>query len=298
MASGMAVVSHGELRAAIGQIRHADFFGGFMNDVVEAAPGNLREIFAIRIAGTILNGAGHAHVFFGFGKPRSDFRVVDGPIFAEAIAAGGFEVDVTVARGGAAPEIGFAAGAFAALPIPIGAGRVGIGDVMFEKFWAFSVFAFFDGIVFLMGASREAQWIAEASVFKIEGLAMHAVVLGRIGARTGVERENAEAGFAEKLHGHAAASAGANYDRVENFCGHGSVSSNLQFSALRFLFRSESEGACVQDRRDARSRASWARRCAGRDSRDFPGQFWWCRNRRRCNRGAFEKNRDRIRWWA
>ncbi len=90
---------------------------------------------------------------------------------------------------------------------------------MFEKFWAFSVFAFFDGIVFLMGASREAQWIAEASAFKIEGLAMHAVVLSRIGARTGVERENAEAGFAEKLHGHAAASAGANYDRVENFCG-------------------------------------------------------------------------------
>ncbi len=82
--------------AAIGQIRHADFFAGFLNDVVEAAPGNLRKIFAVRIAGAILNGAGHAHVAFGFGKPRSDFRVVDGPVFAEAIAAGGFEVDITV----------------------------------------------------------------------------------------------------------------------------------------------------------------------------------------------------------
>src|SRR6266853_123846 len=215
VASGMTVVSDSELRAAIGQIGHANFFAGFLNDVVKTAPGNLWEVIAVGIAGAILNGAGHAHVAFGFRKPWSDFRVIDWPIFAEAIEAGGFEVDIAVARRRAAPKVGFAAGAFAALPIPVGAGSIAVGDVVLEKLGPFGVLAFFDGIVFLMRAAGQTQRIALAAVFQIVRLAMHAVVLGGIGAWAGIEREDAKAGFAEKFHGHAAASTCANHDRVE-----------------------------------------------------------------------------------
>jgi len=111
----MTVVSDRELRAAIGQIGHANFFAGFLNDVVKAAQGicgsNRR-----RIAGTILNGAGHAHVAFGFRNHGAISSNLPANL-REAIEAGGFEVNITVARRRAAPKVGFAAGAFAALPI-------------------------------------------------------------------------------------------------------------------------------------------------------------------------------------
>src|ERR1700719_4736493 len=128
----MTVVSDSELRAAIGQIGHTNFFAGLLNDVVKAAPGDLWEVLAVGIAGAILNSAGHAHVAFGFRKPPSDFRVIDRPIFDEPIEAGGCEVNIAVTRGRAAPKVVFAACAFAALPIPISTGGVAIGDVMLE----------------------------------------------------------------------------------------------------------------------------------------------------------------------
>jgi len=89
---------------------------------------------------------------------------------------------------------------------------------------ALGVLAFFDGIVFLMRAAGQTQRIALAAVLQIVRLAMHAVVLGGIGAWAGIECEDTKAGFAEKFHGHAAASASANHDRIEKSCGHVSVS--------------------------------------------------------------------------
>src|SRR5258708_39836755 len=102
-----------------------------------------------------------------------------------------------------------------------------------------------------MRAAGQTQRIALAAVFQIVRLAMHAVMPGGIGARAGIECEDTKAGFAEKLHGHAAASTGANHDRVEESYGHVPVSSIPRFSMLRWNGRRIAGDAHVRDRRDA-----------------------------------------------
>ena len=166
-----------QLRAAIGQIGDADFFGSLLHDVVDTATRYRRQIFAIGIARPILNRAGHAHVPFGLREPRRNLGIIDRPVFAKSIKIGGLEIDVAEACRGAAPEIGFAARCFASLPVPVGARRVGIGDVVFEEISAFAVFRLFDRVRLLMSLAFEAQGIAVAAIFQIVNLPVTAIVL-------------------------------------------------------------------------------------------------------------------------
>src|SRR5215469_1551946 len=128
----MPIMMDGQLGAAVRQVRHADFFSAFLDDVINATKRDRGEILAIRIARAVLNRAGHTHVTLSLGKPRRHLRVVYGPVFAESIKIGCLEINVTKARRRASPEIGLAACCLASLPIPVGTGSVGIGNVMFE----------------------------------------------------------------------------------------------------------------------------------------------------------------------
>src|SRR5207245_11055279 len=139
VAGRMPVVRGSQLSATVRQVRQANFFGTFLDYVVNAAPRNRRQILAIRIARSILNRAGNAHVPLGLRKPRRNLRVVHRPVFVEPIQVCSLEIDVAVTSGRTSPEIGFAASCLAALPIPIGARTVGICDVVLEEILSFTV---------------------------------------------------------------------------------------------------------------------------------------------------------------
>ena len=183
----VAIVGDSKLGAAVGQVGNPDFFSAFLNDVVETAPGNGGEILAVRIAGTVLGGAGHTHVSLGLGEPRSNLRVVDRPVFSESVEVGGFEIDVTEASRRASPEVRLASGRLAALPIPIRSWSIGVGDVVLEQISALAVFRLLYGVGFLMGLVLETERITVAAIFEVVNLAVVAVVLVGIGARPGVE---------------------------------------------------------------------------------------------------------------
>ncbi len=55
MTRGMTGVIDGELRNAVRKIRDADFFGTFLQDVVQAAQIKRRQVFTIGIAGAVLD---------------------------------------------------------------------------------------------------------------------------------------------------------------------------------------------------------------------------------------------------
>src|SRR5581483_3669876 len=133
VARWMIVVRDRQLCATIGQVRQADLLRPFLNDVVNAAERNWREVLAIGIARPILNGAGHPHVPLRLGKPGRNLCVVDGPVFANSVEIGGLEIDIAESGRGSSPEIGLAPRGLASLPVPIGAGSVGIRDVMLKE---------------------------------------------------------------------------------------------------------------------------------------------------------------------
>src|ERR1700722_6563053 len=133
MAARASVVRFRQLSAAIWQVRHPDLLRRLFHDVVEAAPRHGRDVFAIWIAGPILNRARHPHVALGFGKPRRNFGVIDRPILSEPIQTGRFEVDITKTGRGAAPEIGLTTSALTSLPIPIGTRSIGVNHIMLPQ---------------------------------------------------------------------------------------------------------------------------------------------------------------------
>ena len=55
MARGMSRMIHSELSDAVMKIRDANLFPAFLQDVVEAAEIERRQILAIRIAGAVLD---------------------------------------------------------------------------------------------------------------------------------------------------------------------------------------------------------------------------------------------------
>ena len=179
VAGRMIVVFHGQLRATVGQVRNADFFSTLLDDVIDATPRHRRQIFAVGIAGPVLNRAGHTHVAFGLRKPRRNLRIVNRPVLAEPVEIGGLEIDVAEARGGPSPEIGLAAGRLAALPVPIRARSIRIRDVVLEQISSLAVFRLFDRVRFLMRLTLEPQGIAVAAIFQVVNLPMQAVVLLR-----------------------------------------------------------------------------------------------------------------------
>src|SRR5215471_17506732 len=219
----MAVVLDRQLRTAVGQIGNANFLGAGFDDFVDAAKRKRRKVFAVRIARTILNGAGYAHVFLGFAEPRGDFSVVHGPVFADAVQIGGLEINVAKTRRGAAPEVCFPTGAFAALPIPVGAGSVRVGHIVLPDVGGFAIFGLFDAVMFLVRLVLQRERITVAAKLQVVDLAMAAVMFFRFGARAGVDGADFETGFAENFERGAAACSGANDHNVIDFVGHGQL---------------------------------------------------------------------------
>ncbi len=166
-----------QLRAAVGQVGHADFFSALLDDVVDTAKWERRQILAVGIARPVLNRAGHAHVALGLRKPRRDFGVVDRPVLAEAVEIRGLEINVSEAGRRTPPEIGLAPGGLASLPVPVRARSIGIGNVVLEQIPAFAVFGLFDGIGLLVGFALKTQRIAVAAILKVVYLPMLAIVL-------------------------------------------------------------------------------------------------------------------------
>src|ERR1700732_4404696 len=173
----MSVVRYRQLRATVGQVRQANFFGPFLDYVVNTAPRNRRQILAIRIAWSILNFTANAHVLLGLREPRRNLRVVHGPIFAEPIQVCGLEIDVAVTSGRTSPEIGFATSCFAALPIPIGARAVGIRDVVLEEILSFAVLRLLDRIRLLVSLPFQPHRISKSAILQVIGLPVQSIVL-------------------------------------------------------------------------------------------------------------------------
>src|SRR5215467_859144 len=199
VAGRVAVVGYRKLRTAIGQVGNADFFGAGFDNPIDAAERKRRKVVAIRIAGAILHGAGNTHVFFSFGKPGRDLGVVHRPVFPEAVEVRCLEIDVAKARRRTPPEVGFAARTFAALPVPVGSGSVRVGNIVLPDVGAFTVFGFFDGVVFLVGLVLERERIAVAAEPEVINLAMAAIVFIGLDAGTGVDRADFQASLAEYL---------------------------------------------------------------------------------------------------
>jgi hypothetical protein len=215
----MTVMRNRELSATVGQIRDTNFLGAFLNDVVQTAEWDGREILAVRIAGPILNSAGYAHVALGFGKPGCNFRIIDRPILSEPIEIRSFEIDIPEARGRASPEVGFPAGRFATFPVPVRARSVGVGDVVLEQVPAFAEFGFLDGVGLLMSLIFEAQGVAVTAILQVVHLPVITIVLIGVGTRTGVQGADFKARFAENFHGGPAAGTGSNHDHVVKIVG-------------------------------------------------------------------------------
>ena len=284
---------HGQLGATVGQIRNADFLGSFLDDVVQTTPWHGREILAVRIAGTILNRTRHTHVAFGFGEPRRNFRVVDRPIFTKTIQIRGFEIDISEPCRRASPEIRLATGCFAALPIPVCARCIGVGDIVLEQISAIAVFGLLDRVGFLMSLILEAQGVAIAAILQVIHLAMIAIVLIGIGARSGVESTNLESRFAENLHGRAAPGAGPNHDHIVPIIRQERILDGLR---VRLSILTAWEGVRVPDRRDAGSRASLARLGGDPDSRCSPTRSLLCSIRPRCSPASSGKTLAHFPW--
>src|SRR5712664_4470980 len=216
----MPVVRYSQLSATVRQVRQANFFGPFLDYVVNTAPRNRRQILAIRIAWSILHRTGNAHVPLGLRKPRRNLRVVHGPIFAEPIQVCGLEIDVAVTSGRTSPEISFSTSCFAALPIPIGARAVGIRNVVLEEIFSFAVFRFLHRIRLLVSFPFQPDRVSKSAILQVIDLPVQAKVLGRFRARSRIYRTHTEAGFAQHLHDRTAAGAGSHDNHVERSCRH------------------------------------------------------------------------------
>src|SRR4051794_5315377 len=103
----------------------------------------------------------------GFGEPGRDFGIVDRPISPDAVQVCSFKVDVAVSGRGAPPEIRFPARRFAALPVPIRTGSIGVSDIVLEQIFSFAVLRFFNRVRFLMGFALESQWISKTSILQV-----------------------------------------------------------------------------------------------------------------------------------
>jgi hypothetical protein len=210
MAGGMAVVFDGQLGAAVVEVRDSHPFARALENVIETAQLEGRQIFAIGIARAVLNGARHADQSFNTAVVRCYLFIGDGPVIAGSVERGGFEVDLAEAGGGAAPEVGLAAGRFAARPGPAAAWRDGVGDVVLEEVES-------DLMLAIALALLARLRIAEAAILQFVAVSMIAVVFIGVEPLPGIECEHVEPRFAEELDSRAAAGARADHNNVVNF---------------------------------------------------------------------------------
>src|SRR5262249_38405563 len=65
----VTVMGHIKLRKGVGQVGYTDFFGTLLNDVINAPPGDWRQIHTVGITRPILDRTRHSHVTLSLGKP-------------------------------------------------------------------------------------------------------------------------------------------------------------------------------------------------------------------------------------
>src|SRR5262245_65240217 len=97
MASRVSVVSDRQLSAAVVYVRNPNPVAGALENVVEAAHLERRQVFSVGVARTVLDGARHADEFFDPAVVRRDLFVGDRPVVADSVQGSGFEIDLAEA---------------------------------------------------------------------------------------------------------------------------------------------------------------------------------------------------------
>ncbi len=163
-----------------------------------------------------LFGAADADVLFDEVVIGLDVFVRERPIFAEAVAGSGFEIEVTVTKRNAAPDVGAAAGHSNA-PHPEKRVAFGRGVRLFEIVGEPVSGVFVADVKDRLDRPRLSNEIRRhVAIFQIE----FGFVFGKVGVglrAAGFEQSDFEAGFREALARPAAGSAGANDDDIELF---------------------------------------------------------------------------------
>src|SRR6266852_3984144 len=165
-----------------------------------------RQEDAVGGAGDIFFRSEHADVGIHFVVIRREILVSDGPIVAETIARGGFEIDGSEAQRDAAPVIGAAADDAGTKPLEIRAGSGGVG-LAFDLPRAIRREKFTE--VFARLAAD-----AGAAVRQIVRPQEHLEILVRSDVRPGFEEHAVQAALGENLRGHASARTGADNANV------------------------------------------------------------------------------------
>ncbi len=112
-----------KLRATIRQIRHARLLASRLQNKIEAAELEWRQVRAVRIARPVLHRAGHANHFLHARVKRADLLMRDGPIHVVAVERRCLKINVAEARRTPPPEICLAAHCITTRPHPFRARR-------------------------------------------------------------------------------------------------------------------------------------------------------------------------------
>src|SRR5947208_6379708 len=114
-----------QLSNPVREIGYADLLGSLLEDVVHTAEGKGREVFAVGVAGPVLDRARHPNPLLDATIKRSDFLISHRPVDINTVQAGRLEIDLGETRRRPAPEVALSTGHFDPHPLPIGAGSVG-----------------------------------------------------------------------------------------------------------------------------------------------------------------------------
>src|SRR5204863_8998235 len=221
MARQPAVDRTREDREARRNANNVELVARFLDHQFRAARLGWRQKDAVGRAGNVFFRSENADVAFHFVVVRREIFVSDGPIVAEAVARGGFEIDGGKAQRNAPPVIGAAADDARTKPLKT---RAGSGSV---------------GFAFNSPSTIGGKELAEifARVTADAGAAMrgfirphqHLEIFFRIYVGSSFQQRAVQATLCENLGGHASARAGADDANVillwrTNHLGHGTLS--------------------------------------------------------------------------
>src|SRR5579862_329978 len=104
MTRRMAFMRLRKLCATIWQVRYADLVAAGLQNEIEAAKLERRQVRSVRIAWPVLHRAGHANHLFHARVERADLFVRNRPIDVVAVERGRLEIDIAEARRTPSPE--------------------------------------------------------------------------------------------------------------------------------------------------------------------------------------------------